>query len=283
MPKVEIDYSNTLFYKIYCVNPDITDMYIGHTTNFVQRKHGHKQCCINAKSINYNSKLYTYIRNHGGWENWNMEIIAFHNCKDKYAARKYEQDYFKQYKATLNTIQPFKPPQKKIEREIKEPNDRERTFVEPLYCDICIVHLSSTKSLELHNKTKKHIYNLGEQAKVEENKKLRAELEEMLKQNQKWRLEHLERMNEIGILPITELRKMFKLLKEQYKQNEKEQYEKYEKIMIENERTTKEMEDMKVLIEDMKLVIKQLSKNIVILRSYKNNNMESSNILEKDN
>ena len=43
MPKVDIDYSNTLFYKIYCIDPSINDMYIGHTTNFVQRKHAHKQ------------------------------------------------------------------------------------------------------------------------------------------------------------------------------------------------------------------------------------------------
>ena len=49
MPKVEIDYSNTIFYKIFCKNPEIIDLYVGHTTNFVQRKHGHKQNCINTR------------------------------------------------------------------------------------------------------------------------------------------------------------------------------------------------------------------------------------------
>ena len=52
MPKVEIDYSNIIIYKITCNDPNITDAYVGHTTNFVQRKHCHKQECINKNSSN---------------------------------------------------------------------------------------------------------------------------------------------------------------------------------------------------------------------------------------
>jgi len=33
MPKVEIDYSQTIIYKICCKDPNITDIYIGHTSN----------------------------------------------------------------------------------------------------------------------------------------------------------------------------------------------------------------------------------------------------------
>ena len=32
MPKDSIDYSNTIIYKIYCKNPEIKDIYVGHTT-----------------------------------------------------------------------------------------------------------------------------------------------------------------------------------------------------------------------------------------------------------
>ncbi len=42
MSKKEIDYSNTIIYKIYSKNPSITDTYIGYTTNFIQRKYSHK-------------------------------------------------------------------------------------------------------------------------------------------------------------------------------------------------------------------------------------------------
>ena len=49
MPKTEIDYANTVIYKITCIDKAITDVYVGHTTNFVQRKHQHKQNCKNTQ------------------------------------------------------------------------------------------------------------------------------------------------------------------------------------------------------------------------------------------
>ena len=110
MPKVEIDYSNTIFYKIFCKDINIKELYVGLTTNFVQRKHGHKQSCKNEKAPNHNCKLYNAIRNAGGWENWQMEIIAFHNCKDSYEAHKKEQEYFESLNATLNSVEPLSNP-----------------------------------------------------------------------------------------------------------------------------------------------------------------------------
>ena len=110
MPKVEIDYSNTIIYKITCKDPSITDVYVGHTTNFVQRKHCHKQSCNNN-----NCKLYKVIRDNGGWQNWIMEIVNFFNCNDHYEARKKEQEYFILLNATLNSIEPLpKPKEKKV-------------------------------------------------------------------------------------------------------------------------------------------------------------------------
>ena len=107
MPKTDIDYSNTIIYKIFCKDSDITDIYVGHTTNFVQRKYAHKQGCINEKSSNYQYKLYKTIRDTGGWKNWKMEIINFFNCKDHYEARIKEQEYFNLLNATLNSIEPL--------------------------------------------------------------------------------------------------------------------------------------------------------------------------------
>ena len=77
MPKTDIDYSNTIIYKITCCDETIKDVYVGHTTNFVQRKHAHKQGCNNPKSSNYDCKLYNTMRERGGWNNWKMEIINF--------------------------------------------------------------------------------------------------------------------------------------------------------------------------------------------------------------
>jgi len=156
MPKIEIDYSNTIFYKIYCRDPSINDLYIGHTTNFVQRKHAHKQSCLNTKNSNYNCKLYDVIRRNKGWDNWKIEIIAFHECHDLMSAKKYEQKYFEDYNATLNSIEPMPKPKAKISKvvvEKKTPN--------LLYCDVCNIHFTSVKTQEIHNKTTKHLKKLS--------------------------------------------------------------------------------------------------------------------------
>ena len=152
MPKVDIDYSNTIFYKIYCKDASIDDLYIGHTTNFVQRKYAHKQGCKNNKSSNYNCKLYKVIRDNMGWDNWIMEIIAFHNCDDLYAAKKLEQSYFEDYKATLNSIEPLPKPKPKL-MKYTPPHERP-------HCKVCDVYFGSNNLLDIHNTTNTHRTNV---------------------------------------------------------------------------------------------------------------------------
>jgi len=155
MPKTEIDYSDTIFYKIHCKNPDVKDVYIGHTTNFVQRKSAHKRSCTHEKSANYNCKVYNVIREHGGWNNWKMEIIAFHECADHYEARKIEQKYFEKYKATLNSIEPLPKP-----KVIPPKDTRIKPEKQILYCERCDLYFQSKPAHDNHNKTNKHINNI---------------------------------------------------------------------------------------------------------------------------
>ena len=155
MPKIQIDYSNTIFYKIYCRDSSINELYIGHTTNFVQRKYAHKQGVINVKSANYNCKLYNVIRNNEGWDNWKMEIIAFHECNGLMSAKKYEQQYFEDYKATLNSIEPLPKPKPIVSKVVVEQKKQE-----PLYSDKCNIYISPLNNQEIHNNHVKHLsYN----------------------------------------------------------------------------------------------------------------------------
>jgi len=149
MPKTEIDYSNTIIYKITCKDSLVTDLYVGHTTNFVQRKHGHKQGCKNEKSSNYNCKLYKAIRANGGWDNWVMEIVAFFKCNDHYEARIKEQEYFTSLNATLNSLEPLPKPKPK---PIDTPEPVKTTY----FCETCNATLQNQRLLEVHNQTKKH-------------------------------------------------------------------------------------------------------------------------------
>jgi hypothetical protein len=155
MPKHEIDYSNTIIYKITCNDSMVTDLYVGHTTNFVQRKHAHKQSCINEKGANYKCKLYEVIRNNGGWINWKMEIINFFNCKTHYEARKKEQEYFLSLNATLNSIEPYAIPKP------KEIVTKTKIIKEVLHCNKCNKYFSNKDLLETHNKTNKHIKKMN--------------------------------------------------------------------------------------------------------------------------
>jgi hypothetical protein len=143
-----VDYSNTIIYKITCNEPTVLDTYVGHTTNFVQRKHAHKQSCVNTKSANYKCKLYETIRNNGGWSNWHMEIIHFFNCKNHYEARQKEQEYFVLLNANLNSIEPFPLPKPS---HIKVMH----------YCEVCNIYCSNLDKFNIHNQTAKHIKNIN--------------------------------------------------------------------------------------------------------------------------
>ena len=106
MPKKEIDYSKTTMYKIVCNTLTVTDLYVGHTTQFTKRKNSHKNGCDNTKNKNYNLKLYSTIRNNGGWENWTMVEIEKYPCKDKNEATARERYWYEMLTANLNIVYP---------------------------------------------------------------------------------------------------------------------------------------------------------------------------------
>jgi hypothetical protein len=157
MPKTDIDYSNTIIYKITCKDTAITDVYVGHTTNFVQRKHSHKQNTMN-NNINH-CKLYQVMRANGGWNNWKMEIVHFFDCKDQYEARKKEQEYFESLKATLNSVEPMPKPIINSDTTLQEifliNNIKKNNF----NCKVCKVNFISNKAIKNHNNTNKHKKN----------------------------------------------------------------------------------------------------------------------------
>ena len=101
MPKVFADYSNTIIYKLCCNDANIADIYIGHTTNFIQRKHNHKIVCNNPNSKNHNLVVYQRIRECNGWDNWSMIEIEKYSCNDLNEAFKRERYWLEE----LNDLQ----------------------------------------------------------------------------------------------------------------------------------------------------------------------------------
>ncbi len=104
MPKVPIDYSNTIMYKIVCKDLNVKELYVGHTVNFRSRKNKHASDCEYELSKNYNVKIYQYIRANGGWSNWEMIEIEKYKCNDGNEARARERYWFEELQAKLKMI-----------------------------------------------------------------------------------------------------------------------------------------------------------------------------------
>jgi vacuolar-type H+-ATPase subunit I/STV1 len=120
MPKKEVDYSKTIIYKIVCNDLTITDIYVGQTTNFINRKSHHKKAVNNENLKIYNLNIYKKIRDNGNWENWSMVQIEQYPCTNSNEARTRERYWYEQLNANLNTICPFRENKKEYYEENKE-------------------------------------------------------------------------------------------------------------------------------------------------------------------
>ena len=108
MPKLPIDHSNSIIYKLVKNDDyDNANIYIGSTTDFIRRKNKHKSCCNCETSKVYNQKKYQYIRDNGGWEEWNMIEVEKFPCNDKREAEAREEYWRCHFNAQLNTIRAY--------------------------------------------------------------------------------------------------------------------------------------------------------------------------------
>ena len=101
-----VNYSEGLIYKLCCKDPEIKEIYVGSTTNFNRRKQEHKSCCNNANQKAYNFNVYKFIRDSGGWDNWQMVELEKYNATDTRNLHTRERYYLELLGATLNKSVP---------------------------------------------------------------------------------------------------------------------------------------------------------------------------------
>ena len=106
MPRKPIDYSKTIIYKIVCKDVNVTECYVGSTTDFRKRKYSHKHNTIKEKSKQYNFKVYRFIRDNGNWDNWDMIMIEKYPCNDELEKNKRERFWIEHFKSELNCSLP---------------------------------------------------------------------------------------------------------------------------------------------------------------------------------
>jgi hypothetical protein len=101
------DYSKSIIYKLECKDPKVTEIYVGSTTAFYDRKSRHKDVCINKDGKKeWNSYVYRFMRLNGGWNNWQMIQIEEVNARNKRHLNQIEAKYIRDLKAELNSDMP---------------------------------------------------------------------------------------------------------------------------------------------------------------------------------
>ena len=58
-------------YSIQCKDKEVKEFYIGSTINYSVRRSTHKYRCNTLKK---ETTIYKYIRENGGWDNWEMIV-----------------------------------------------------------------------------------------------------------------------------------------------------------------------------------------------------------------
>ena len=154
MPRLPIDYSNAVIYKLSCKDKSITEIYIGSTTNFRKRKWEHKYGCNNLNNRSYNMYVYQFIRENGGFVNWDMvqiEEIKFNTRQELHMKERY---YIEQLKAGLNKIIPT--------RTKKEWNNENKEKMEVYKKEYREINKEKTKILNINgtlNEKFQHLQN----------------------------------------------------------------------------------------------------------------------------
>jgi len=180
------DYNNSVIYKLYCKDDNIDDFYIGSTINIKNRISCHKSY---SKSKKKQLKLYDFINNNGGFNNFEFEIIEKINCDNKLDLHKREKHYIKTLKPSLNTSIPSRN-RKEYDIEYYEKNKYKIKEVHKKYRQ---KNKDKIKEYRQNNKDKrkeyyeKNKYKIKEYNKeyIEKNKDKIKEREKKYRQNNK--------------------------------------------------------------------------------------------------
>lgn len=89
---------------VYCISRDgMSECYIGSTFDFDIRKGNHISVCNNVKSKSHNLKVYSFIRENGGFQKWKMEIIEKVLASTQRQLDAYEDIHIIKLKPALNS------------------------------------------------------------------------------------------------------------------------------------------------------------------------------------
>ena len=168
MPRKPINYSNACIYKLCSKDINIKDIYIGSTTNFTKRKCQHKNnSLMKGDKEKHNLKVYQFIYNNGGWNNWEMILIDNNlNVNNKLELKQKERHYYELLKPTLNsqyvgrTYNEYQKEYNKTEKQKKYKKEYMKNYDSiKIKCEICNCEVIK-RCYNYHINSKKHKKNL---------------------------------------------------------------------------------------------------------------------------
>ena len=166
-------FSNGIIYKIVSKDINITECYIGSTINFKERKRKHITHCNNENSIKYNYKLYKFIRDNGGFNNFEIIEIKKYPSTSKRELELEEQKQYEIYGGELNSQYPTRTRKEylidnkeKIKEYYQENKEKYNEKFKKYYVD---------NKEKLKEQMKEYYLNNLEKIKEKNNKKIKCE------------------------------------------------------------------------------------------------------------
>ena len=172
------NYANSCIYKLLKQDDyDNKNIYIGSTTNFRGRKNCHKNSCI-TDNPKYNIKVYQFIRDNGGWEQWTMIQLEAFPCETKKELETRERYWIEQMKPVLNCMIPTRT-KKEWQTYNKEKIQKQRKY----YRDNNKEKITEISKIYREN-NKEQIYKTNKQY-YENNKEINLEKAKIYRENNK--------------------------------------------------------------------------------------------------
>jgi len=99
-----------ILYHIKCKDTKIREVYIGQTKNLDDRIKRHKESAIRFP----NRKVYKFIMQNGGWNNWEFEEVKTLNDESVNVFEE-ERNILEENEKNLNTYKPYLTPEEKVD------------------------------------------------------------------------------------------------------------------------------------------------------------------------
>jgi len=114
-------------YAIVCKDTTIPEVYVGSTNNLENRIINHKCKCNNIKE--YNLKVYKFIRDNGGFDNWKF-IVLEHYKGEKEDLRQLERVWYNTFpnELLLNTQYPNRSRKDRYEQNKEQYKEQHKQY-----------------------------------------------------------------------------------------------------------------------------------------------------------